>query len=274
MTTVLLTGMPRSGTTLLCALLNEMPNTIALAEPTAKFLKSEADQFIDLLERFIVATRRKALQHGVVRSKSIAGQVTDNFMAAPSATDGLRPSLARIADVKVDKPLTADFRLYIKHPAPFTALTQQLLRRFPLYALVRNPLAVLASWQTVDIPVNRGRLPAAERLDASLRAELDALPDQLDRQIAILAWYLRAYSALPADCLVRYEDLMRDPTTALSRIHGPVKELNIPLKPEAPEARYGNVDLGALAHALRPIAPLATPFYPDFQEDLARYSRT
>ena len=33
MSTALLTGIPRAGTTLTCALLNELPNTIALAEP-------------------------------------------------------------------------------------------------------------------------------------------------------------------------------------------------------------------------------------------------
>ena len=62
----------------------------------------------------------------------------------------------------IGKPLPTDFRLFIKHPAIFTALATRLLVRIPLYAVVRHPLAILASWNTVDMDARLGRWPVAE----------------------------------------------------------------------------------------------------------------
>ena len=59
-------------------------------------------------------------------------------------------------EIAIDKPLSARFTLLIKHNALFAALLPRLTESFPCLALVRNPLSVLASWQTVDLPVHPG----------------------------------------------------------------------------------------------------------------------
>jgi hypothetical protein len=271
MTNILLTGIGRSGTTLLCALLNELPNAVALAEPIPPSILAHRDRAMAGIDRFIFETRRRALEEGVVPSKSIEGQLTDNFMQSPSVEGGLRASRAVTADLQINKKLTPDFTLYIKHPSSFTALAHDLSRHYPLYALVRHPLAVLASWQTVDIPVHRGRIPAAERLDANLRARLDAIPDRIDRQIALLSWWFGIYGNMSEDRILRYEDLIADPVRQLSRLHGRVGAISHALAPEPPEKRYRDVDLAVLAKLLVPIAPLVARFYPDFEESLAQY---
>ena len=40
------------------------------------------------------------------------------------------------------------------HPAAFTAAAAALQTRYTLFAVIRHPLSVLASWQTVDLPVH------------------------------------------------------------------------------------------------------------------------
>jgi hypothetical protein len=71
----------------------------------------------------------------------------------------------------------------------FTALLEGLTHCFPTYALVRNPLSVLASWNSVALPVRQGRLPMAERLDPSLRRMLRRRSDRFERQICLLGWF-------------------------------------------------------------------------------------
>ena len=88
--------------------------------------------------------------------------------------------------VDVGKPLSPRFDLVVKHPALFTALAEPLRKRFRLVAIVRDPLAVLASWHSVDVPANRGRLPRAEAFAPGLAAAVNAAPDVLSRRIVLL----------------------------------------------------------------------------------------
>ena len=70
----------------------------------------------------------------------------------------------------VDKELTVGSLLILKRPALFIALLPVLAQRFPCYAIVRNPLSVLASWNNVDHRVRKGHSRGAEPYDEVLRA--------------------------------------------------------------------------------------------------------
>jgi hypothetical protein len=59
------------------------------------------------------------------------------------------------------------YELIIKQNALFTALIPVLAKEFQMVCIVRNPVDVLLFWLTVDLPVNRGHIPAGERFDAS-----------------------------------------------------------------------------------------------------------
>ena len=78
---VVFTGLPRSGTTLACRLLNTLPDTVALHEPIApgRFIDAEDDQAIlEGLERFFRRTRRMIRCEKVAMSKNVGGKITDN----------------------------------------------------------------------------------------------------------------------------------------------------------------------------------------------------
>lgn len=262
---VLITGLPRSGTTLTVKLLNDLPDCVAMAEPLpVGRMSRDPETFADEVAAFAAETRARALREGQVRSKAVAGRIAGNFVTrADAGTGGKRRSEARLRDVAVDKPLSPGFRLCIKHPAAFTALADVLARRFPFYACLRAPLGVLAAWQTVDMAVSRGRLPMAERYDPALAARLDALPDALDRQVAILQYCLETYARLPAERVLRFEDLQRDPAAHLARIHPGAALPPMSFESQDLARRYPSVDLDRLRAALRPIAPLVRRFYPE-----------
>jgi hypothetical protein len=165
--------------------------------------------------------------------------------------------------VAVDKPLSPDFRLYIKHPAAFTALTRPLSRRFAFYACIRSPLSVLASWQTVAMPVNRGRVPMAERFQPLLKYALDVIPTALERQVYLMGWFLEQYSQLPPDHVLRFEDLSRDASAALSHICPGARVDGLTLESQDLATRYPSVDIDRLRTALAPIEPIILHHYPE-----------
>ena len=272
MNTILLTGLPRSGTTLACACLNDMPDCVALAEPMSFPPTGDVDKAVEAVLSFAATTRQRALAEGRAVTMTAGGDaVPEQWFDKPVRNGGLRPTRGVHRDIALAKPLSPDFKLFIKHPMFFTAIAHRLRERFPLYAIVRDPLEVLASWQTVDIPVNRGRGPVAEAFCPALGRALDALPSPRARQLHLLAWMFDIYAALPADTIIRYEDLIGEPARVLARLGFPDTPLNLRFTYEAPDKRYPGIDLGELAQDLTPFMSRFRTFYPDIEDRLARF---
>ena len=210
--TWLLSGVPRSGTSLCCRLADGAADTVALSEPIDPGTfdgMQDAKEAGACIRDFAAATRRRILREGTARSVQVDGRLDDDRVAAARGAAGLRAPRGGPGEVRLSKPLSADFTLVIKHNALFTALLAPLAETFPVLALVRNPVAVLASWQTVDLPVQRGRVPAGERFDAGLRRRLDGESDALRRQLVVLDWFFARFRThLPRERVLRYEDLV------------------------------------------------------------------
>ena len=269
--TILLTGLPRAGTTLACAMLNEHPDTVALAEPMLIDAHGDRLRAVRDIDAFVHQARQQLLATRQAVTKHLDGVVPDNtVMAAPDSLS-LRHGTDQHGLVTFDKPLTPAFRLIVKHPAFFTALVDLLVKKYQVYAVVRHPLAVLASWQTVAMAVNQGRLPMAEAFCPSLALRLDSIAGVLDRQVAILEWMLTTYLALPAGHLLRYEDMLARPASTLAPLSGSVWPAGRARQPHVASSRYAGVDLHRLAAALVPLTPVAARCYPDFGASLATY---
>jgi hypothetical protein len=163
----------------------------------------------------------------------------------------LREDRASKGPIAIDKALAPDFLLVIKHPVPFTALIETLHRRFPCYAIIRNPLAVLGSWNSVAMPFREGHAPNAERLDARLAAALASMDDRIERQIYLLSWFFEQYArVLPPDRIIRYEDLVTSGGRALAAITPAALELGAPLASRNRSEVYGAERLHALGMRL------------------------
>ena len=79
MTTILLTGIPRSGTNLVCACLNTLPNCVALTEPMMVPRHGDADRAVSEILSFAEAVRQRLLSEGVAPSRTVKGVIADNF---------------------------------------------------------------------------------------------------------------------------------------------------------------------------------------------------
>ena len=264
MNTYLLSGIPRGGTSLCCRLAGELPNVVALSEPMngpALAQPHDAAAAVASIAAFAAAARARILAERRAPTVHVAGRLHDDMVQPPAKAAALRQRQSQRGDIPIDKPLTADFTLFIKQNALFAALLPALRPRFPCLALVRNPVAVLASWQTVRLPVQRGRLPAGERFDAALGAALDAEPNVLQRQILILDWFFAQYRAhLPAAAILRYEDVVATGGQALFRqlgTPGPRRPLAARTPPVCPKQVAAIVTAlsasdGAWRHFYRP----------------------
>jgi sulfotransferase family protein len=213
MRNVLITGTPRSGTTLLCSLLNKLPDTVALHEPMNvwEFPNCpDATAIADVIERFCGDTRKSLLEKGVAVSKHVGGLIPDNVAADQVNRSGTRLRHTEHGPVRIDKPLSEEFALAIKHPVAFTALLGTLSKRFECVAIVRNPLSMLASWNSLAwLNVRNGHAPIGEKLDRQLRQDLAEETDVFERQIHILEWFYKRFREfLPNDSILKYEDLI------------------------------------------------------------------
>lgn len=273
---IILTGIARSGTTLSCALLNKLPQCVALHEPmNPADLTGMAfpDAYMDAVGAFFERQRASLLAGGTAVSKAREGRVPDNpFDSAPVAI-GLRASTVENQEVQFDKRLDPGFRLVVKHPNVFTATLAALLTQFPCYALVRNPLASLLSWHSIRAPVNDGRLPFGEAFDPELKSTLEAEPDRFERQVAILRWYFARYrTLLPRAHVIRYEDLIASGGRALAVVDPDAASLDEPLESRNASVLYEVGIVRRLAGRLVEEADLYRDFYTT--EDIAALGNT
>jgi hypothetical protein len=246
---IVLTGLPRAGTTLACRLLNLLPNTVALHEPfLPRFFAGMGNEAVlEKLGRFFRKSRRGIRRDGGAPSKTIRGAIPENAYGSAKLGQLRSHSVEKgneMGRLIVDKDLEGRFFLVVKQPAIFTALLPVLVERFPCYTIVRNPLSVLASWNSVDHNVREGHAPGAELYDEGLRRDLAAIEDRVGRQLRLLSWwYERFYGTLDEDHIIRYEDLVGSGGRALSVVVPSAKLLNEPLESRNLNPLYDRDDM-------------------------------
>lgn len=229
---LVLTGPGRSGTTLACHLLNKLPDVLALPEPISpgRFadLLPDYEAVCDGVERYYRRARRLARTKGVAISKHVDGRIPDNTKGFEG---GVRRRVAEKGRVEIGKNLPRGFFLAIKQPGMFTALLPHLAERFPCYAVVRNPLAVMASAGTLQRRQGRVNKPASVRYDPGMARALEGIADPTERSIRRLNLFFGRYlDVLPPENIVRYEDVCATGGRALSAIVPSAANLDEPLE--------------------------------------------
>ena len=216
---IILTGLPRSGTTLTCNLLNSLRNTVALHEPMSfgRISGCSTEVFIDAVVKFFDAQRRMILEEGKATSKATDGKVPRNPMS-DQIVDGKRVKVIDGREITVENVDNCNFDLCMKHPGMFTARLPELIEVFDCYASIRNPLSVLLSWRDSTMAVGTGHMPVAEANSPALADRLARTPDVLDRQLILLDLFFSRYRKYLPDRTIRYEDVVATGGAALGKI--------------------------------------------------------
>lgn len=216
----LITGIPRSGTTLCCKLINQRADAVALHEPINPGDMPADVTAIEALDLIVSQIKQldHAIEHGQPFTHGDKGGLTLDNPVGQSLIGGVRQVVAQRGQIQLPAREKNSYSLVVKQNALFTALMPELALRYPMVCIVRNPVDVLLSWFTVDLPVNRGHIPAGERFDAKLKAALSE-PDCLTRQLIIYQWFMQSFinRGLP---IVRYEDVIVSNGVALDTALG------------------------------------------------------
>ncbi len=236
-----------------CHLLNKLADTVALHEPIATRGLAEAgdrEGACREVRQFFEETRAAALKESRIYTKHREGEVPDNGVVRKEGLTLRQPEYDR-SWIEIEKPLTPDFTLVVKHPSAFAALLEGLTSDFSTFAVIRNPLSVLSSWNTVQMAVQRGHAPAAERFAPKLAADLKKIPDVLDRQLHLLSWFFgRFRDLLPAERVLKYEQIIATQGKAIALIQPEAETLEEPLQSRNRNPDYEKIDIGRLAERL------------------------
>ncbi len=213
---IILTGPPRSGTTLACFLLNKLPDTIALHEPMNLQMFPDRQTGLGSVRSFFQEMRKSLLHNGMAISKVSEGMIPSNPFG--DSGEGGRESIVKKGLIHFDKPLTPDFKLIIKHNAHFTFLLPELQDYFPVYILIRHPVATIASWNSVKAPVSAGNLKVLETLDPLMFASLAGISDLIERQVKLLDNIYKAFLKATKATYIRYEEIISSGGNAIKTI--------------------------------------------------------
>lgn len=214
----LITGLPRSGTSLLCNLLHKAPNTVVVNEPQEVFAALENDPeclSLNLLYRNL--RTNILLGDGIKNKVNELGEVIEDTRF----NDAYRHYLPDVS--------RADFCLGTKNPLAYLSRLRILcdaLPDMPKIVMVRHPLHVISSWKSsfkhlnsVDFDIipfandNDGLLDAVQRkLLNEIRSE-----SNLAVKRALYLRYLGEMIIRDKDRVhvIRYEDLLSHPQSVM-----------------------------------------------------------
>lgn len=259
-------GFPRSGTTLACNLLNKVPGVVALHEPLGsvggRMASGDRDVVLDEVDKFCLRARRRLLRERAAPSRNVGGEIPKNTFTEAPKEKGLRQSMGQRGDVRFEKALDPGFLLVVKQPMLITALLPDIGRLGATFGLVRDPIAVLGSWNSVDMPLRNGRAPQAERLDMKFFRELARIEDRFDRQIHVYEWFLHRFREhLPPERILRYEDVIASGGRALSVIAPDASKLDEKLESRNRNPAYGRDTMAQIAERLLARGGIVWDFY-------------
>lgn len=192
----IVTGFPRSGTSLYSALLNSIPNVACLNEisPTEKTF------------RFFRQTRQKIAAGLPVTNKySGRGELTTNTISGGTQLDD------RVIPIVDDQ-----FVLAQKFTLPYlNRLVELCDQGWSVWVLVRDPLYAISSWKRCPPHFAIAKIDPPDPLMAHIEFQSTGRDE---RRIEIWNHYARAIDAVRDRVqIVRYEDLVENPQAELER---------------------------------------------------------
>jgi hypothetical protein len=264
------TGIPRSGTTLVAALIDNLENAVCLSEPEwqERWPQETADrceyaqQLFDDFERVraVLISGAEVLD----RRDGDGSAVTDYFPRESRADANARQAYEIVP--RAPGNLDTDFLLAMKHNAHYTCILDELADHpgFRVMAVIRHPVPTILSWRSLEIPISQGRLPAAERFWPEIAAIARRTDDILLRQVMIYGMFCERYRRLQRKLkLFRYEDVIAD-RSILSDFLGRSYLGDVAVRNAS--GSYGAAELAAIPTIqkyLRNHSPIALEYYPD-----------
>jgi len=214
---IFITGIPRSGTSLLTFLFSKDSNNICMSEPdfmkkVKRISKNKSEVVANLNNEILNIRNQIASGNKITMRVTKDNLIPDNYFHRKEhsveklrTTSEFRKVLFNCKDSKNN--------LIIKNNLLFTSCLECLVGLGDVLAIIRHPLPVLLSWQSLNIPVSKGNAHTGQKYSKSLN-QLPQKSDLLLRQIKIIDWFYLKYKRNNVN-LIKYEDLVLDPHKTL-----------------------------------------------------------
>lgn len=211
-----ITGIPRSGTSLMAHLLDQLPNVVILNEPL-EIPHLFEDASLQSFFSAYVTWRTK-----IVNGEAIENQCVNNAVVSDTWHDGERRSY-------VPTVTREDFVLGTKNPLAYLTRLNTIRRVFPgakIVILVRHPYYTIGSWKKTFPHLRHASIrdsavfKFADERQQGILVELAAIEDESTRRAGLWNYLATEIIACAdSDMIIRYEDLIADPLPYLQRIY-------------------------------------------------------
>jgi hypothetical protein len=267
--THLITGIPRSGTTLLTSTLASSLEAVVFSEPNwLKPIRAEAataQSFTDLFVKKIDTLRND------IKNKQFIELKSSQFQSGQPSNYYIRGENGKIISDKSEQavklnPDLCQATFVIKSNAQFTACLNQLINTgaFSIHCIVRNPVAVVMSWRSLNIPVSNGNMKIAEKYHPEYLTYIESANNLLEKQVLMADWFFCEYQKYHDSInLITYESLINE----LSQIIEQQFDLNDVLIPKISNqnksTHYNLSEDNEIRACFKDIGVFYKNFYPD-----------
>lgn len=218
MSDIIVTGLPRSGSAVVSALLDTLPDSVCLNMPP--WQNAYAKQPLDILPfcKWLVGDFVWA------RRRLLDGEAVSDLRGADGAPllDGRndprqpRNAAGEPTEVQFLRPgLSEHFHLGMRQTIIFTSVLPRLVKfkHFKIIAVIRHPLDVLAAWQQLPQPLLApGNPPGIARYWPEALGIINAEAPQADRFVQLYELFIRRYHELGDQIhILKYEDIIANP---------------------------------------------------------------
>lgn len=239
---LVLTGIPRSGTSYACTLFNAVKNTVLVNEP-AEVLQILRNDSLRTLRDYYSVMRDTIARKLPIQNKMVNGK----FIADTNAMDA--------RDYYVPEVNNTSLVFGSKNTFVYLVCLEKIRKQLPeavILAFVRHPYDVIASWKRVSFPHLKNAYPVffsdyANNETGRALARIGSI-GEIEIRYALL-WNLMANCIIrniDNIILIRYEDFVVDPASHIAAVY---RTLGITLQsmPEIPasEARVHRDALSA-----------------------------
>jgi hypothetical protein len=244
---LLITGIPRSGTSLITSILASNTSSIVFSEPSwlgsVRAQSSTCDEFTKNL-----ILKIKHIRTEIRNGNPIQLKISNDGKGIPSNYYN-RDKSGNINTDKAEKLVQfpnryADHKMIIKSNAQFSSCLEPLIqsKKYKIICVIRNPISAIMSWRSLNIPVSNGNMKIAEKYSSDYLSFIQKEDKLLLKQVKIADWFFKQYTSfINHITLVKYEDLIESPTKVLSKIFE-TDGFEIPKLKTQNKSNYYNLD--------------------------------
>ncbi len=133
---IIITGIPRSGTSYLCKLLNSLENSVVINEP-------EEIMYFNAKDMWKLRVYLKKLRFNIYKGKRVKNKIQNGIIIEDTAKIDER-------NFYKHEVINSDFLLSVKNPLAFLAMLPTFKKIIPqakIVVCIRNPIDTIASWK-------------------------------------------------------------------------------------------------------------------------------